>query len=224
MEYSSAEIAAALGAAQASSRYVIATPGNVEHAVARLLADNRIVARFGGRMEFGARALGNRSILANPADAGNVARINQAIKDRDFWMPFAPSILEEDMARYAKNSQRLFAPYMCISFDATGEARRDLAAAIHPRDFTLRPQAVRKAWNPGYHDLISAFKRITGIGAVLNTSFNLHGEPIVCSPFDAIRTADLSGIGHLALGDLILTKRSAQIHEVHDRSRSLARA
>jgi carbamoyltransferase len=96
---------------------------------------------------------------------------------------------------------------MCVAFDTTPLARRDLAAAIHSHDFTVRPHAVRKEWNPDYHDIIRLFRETTGIGAVLNTSFNLHGEPIVCSPRDAIRSVDESGLEHLVLGPLLLTKR-----------------
>lgn len=226
-EFTADEVERALCESGAHDRYQVTRPANINHQAARLLAENRIVARCSGRMEFGARALGNRSILANPSDASNVARLNTAIKSRDFWMPFAPSILEEDMARYVRHPQRIFAPYMCVAFDATAEARRDLAAALHPRDLTLRPQAVRKSWNPGYHELIESFKRLTGIGAVLNTSFNLHGEPIVCSPLDAIRAADRSNIDYLMLGDVLLARRSTRLHDANedpDRSRALAGA
>ncbi|MGZ5037450.1 MAG: carbamoyltransferase C-terminal domain-containing protein [Usitatibacter sp.] len=209
VEFTDEDIARALGETDAAARYAIERPGDVDLEVGRLLAANHIVGRFCGRMEFGARALGNRSILAHPGDPRNAARINDAIKCRDFWMPFAPSILEEDMPRYALGAERVFAPYMCIAFDGTDDAKRDLAAAMHPRDGTLRPQAIRRAWNPRYHALVSEFKSRTGIGAVLNTSFNLHGEPIVCSPADAIRAADLSALGHVAIGPFLLTKRGS---------------
>jgi carbamoyltransferase len=225
--FSAAQIEDALRESDASSRYAISRPADIHRHAAELLAKNRIVARFAGRMEFGARALGNRSILANPSDPRNAARINDAVKERDFWMPFAPSILEEDMARYVCDPERAFAPYMCLAFDATALARHDLAAAIHPRDFTLRPQAVRRQWNPGFHELIRCFKSITGVGALLNTSFNLHGEPIVCSPRDAIRTTDQCGIDYLVLGDFLLAKRpnlAVVSDENHDRSRARARA
>jgi carbamoyltransferase len=205
--YSEAEVERTLVDTQAASRYTITKPPDIDREVARLLAQNAIVARCSGRMEFGARALGNRSILANPGDPSNVQRINAAIKGRDFWMPFAPSILEEDMDRYVHGHERIFAPYMCVAFDSTPAARRELPAVIHPADGTLRPQAIRQAWNPGFHAIVSAFKAMTGIGAVLNTSFNLHGEPIVCSPADAIRTADRSGLEFLVLGKSLLAKR-----------------
>jgi carbamoyltransferase len=151
--------------------------------------------------------LGNRSILANPSRFENLHRINEAIKSRDFWMPFTPSILAEDMERYIVNPKGIYAPYMCITFDTTPDARRDLIAAIHPRDLTARPQSVFRDWNPDYHELLSRFKSLTGIGGVLNTSFNLHGEPNVCSPQDAIRTVDQSGLQYLVMGRFLLEKK-----------------
>ena len=209
IEYGDSEIESALKNAGVSSRYDVSQPGNINLTIAKLLAENKIVARCSGRMEFGARALGNRSILANPSDFANLNTINEAIKCRDFWMPFTPSILEEEMPRYIQNHNRIFAPYMCITFDSTQEARRDLKAALHPKDFTVRPQCVIKDWNPDYHEIISEFKKLTGIGGVLNTSFNLHGEPNVCSPADAIYTLDNSGLNYLAMGRYLLSKRAS---------------
>jgi carbamoyltransferase len=113
------------------------------------------------------------------------------------------------MPRYIQNHNRIFAPYMCITFDSTQEARRDLKAALHPKDSTVRPQCVIKDWNPDYHEIISEFKKLTGIGGVLNTSFNLHGEPNVCSPADAIYTLDNSGLNYLAMGRYLLSKRAS---------------
>lgn len=207
-DYSEAEVEMALVQAAAEDRYVVHRPRDINIAAAELLAENQIVARCVGRMEFGARALGNRSILANPSRFENLQFINDAIKSRDFWMPFTPSILAEDMDRYIQGADKIFPPYMCITFDSTPAARKDIVAAIHPRDFTARPQCVLPDWNPGYHSLISHFKAKTGIGAVLNTSFNLHGEPNVCSPQDAIRTIDLSGLRYLVLGHVLLEKRT----------------
>ncbi|MEO8204427.1 MAG: carbamoyltransferase C-terminal domain-containing protein [Betaproteobacteria bacterium] len=225
-EFSDDEVEGALQATGAGSRYTISRPANIEHQAARLLAANRIVARFSGRMEFGARALGNRSILAHPGHPANVARLNAAVKGREFWMPFAPSILEEDMALYVRDAGRIYAPYMCVSFDSTAQAQKELPATLHPADLTLRPQAVRKSWNPKYYELIESFKALTGVGAVLNTSFNLHGEPIVCSPLDAIRVADRSAIDCLELGGFLLERRTRDPspHEDLDTARSFARA
>jgi carbamoyltransferase len=96
---------------------------------------------------------------------------------------------------------------MCVTFDTTEEGKSHLKAAIHPRDKTARPQCVIRDWNPEYYEIIAEFKSLTGIGAVLNTSFNLHGEPLVCSPLDAIHTIDESGLRYLAIGKYLLIKK-----------------
>jgi carbamoyltransferase len=132
--------------------------------------------------------------------------INEAIKSRDFWMPFAPSILEERAPDYLVNPKRIKAPYMILSFDTT-ERRNDIRAALHPFDSTARPQEVSFAWNPEYHALLKEFERLTGIGGVLNTSFNLHGYPIVSRPEDALEVLDRSGLTHLAIGNWLVVKR-----------------
>ena len=195
----------------------------IEYKVAELLADNQVVGRFAGRAEWGARALGNRSILANPSSRENVKLINEMIKNRDFWMPFATSMKEERVHDYLiwpqsitaqkQNTKTgeafnksLYAPYMSITFDTTELAHIDLPAALHPYDHTSRPQIVSKESNLKYWTLIDHFEKLTGIGGVLNTSFNLHGEPNVETPYDAIRTFDLSGMRHLAIGDYLVSK------------------
>lgn len=174
--------------------------------VAEQLIQGRIVARCAGRMEFGARALGNRSILADVRSAENIKRINEKIKNRDFWMPFAPAILAGESNRLIRNPKSLKAPYMTIAFDTTVEGAKQLAAGIHPADRTCRPQMVDERNNPSFSRLIHAFKERTGVGALLNTSFNLHGEPIVCSARDALRVFELSDIDDLLLGDTLISK------------------
>lgn len=174
--------------------------------VAEILARGEIVARFAGRMEFGPRALGNRSILADPRRPESVRVINEMIKQRDFWMPFAPSILAERRHDYLVDPKAIDARFMSVAFATTALARRDLPAALHPYDFTARPQVVTRDANPGYHGLIADFQRRTGVGALLNTSFNLHGEPIVESPMDAIGTFERSGLRHLAMGSWLISK------------------
>jgi carbamoyltransferase len=178
----------------------------LESVVAGLLSKGVIVARFNGRSEFGARALGNRSILAHPSNRLTIRTINELIKDRDFWMPFTPSVLEEDADLYIQNPRQLFAPYMAITFNSTELGKSQLSAAIHPYDETMRIQMVRKDWNPTYHKLISKFKELTGIGGILNTSFNLHGEPNVNKPEDCIHTLDKSGLTHLSIGRHLIVK------------------
>jgi carbamoyltransferase len=179
----------------------------IEKTIAELLTRNEIVARFQGRMEFGARALGNRSILANPSNPTVVRTINEMIKCRDFWMPFAPSVLEERGDDYFIKPRRMKAPYMIITFDTKEKKRAKIGAVIHPYDYTARPQEVYEVSNPRYYKLIKYFESLTGDGIILNTSFNLHGEPVVCSPEDAFRVFDISGLKYLAIEDFLLTKK-----------------
>lgn len=154
--------------------------------IAEILASGEIVAFMTGNMEFGPRALGHRSLLADPRELKIVKIINDAIKNRDFWMPFTPSILEERAADYLVNPKNLMAPYMTLAFDSTERAQNDLAAAIHPQDMTIRPQIVNKDVSPEYYSIIKEFENITGVGALLNTSFNMHGRPIVYKPIHAV--------------------------------------
>lgn len=187
-------------------KYTVRKISHIEHDIAGRLARGEVVARMAGRMEFGARALGNRSILANPSRLEIVRVINEQIKSRDFWMPFAPTILHERMDDYCVNPKKIEAPYMMVSFDSTPLGRLHLAAAVHPYDFTLRPQILRKEWNPSYYMLIREFERLTGIGGVLNTSFNLHGFPIVLGPEEALFVFEHSSIRCLALEHYIIEK------------------
>lgn len=179
----------------------------IEEEVARLLAEGNIVARFSGRMEWGSRALGNRSILANPFDIKVIKVINEAVKNRDFWMPFAPTILTEMADQYLINCKP--SPFMMIGFDTTQLAHEQIPAALHPYDYSCRPQILEQSINPEYYHLINCFKEYTGIGAVLNTSFNLHGSPIVESPEDAVHTFLESGLAHLAINNYLLVKITA---------------
>ena len=180
-------------------------------AVARLLADDHIVARCVGPAEFGARSLGNRSILANPSNLANVKLINDSIKNRDFWMPFTPSILAEHVDRYLINPKGVQCAYMTIGFSSRPESRHDISAAIHPADYSVRPQFVERATNPKYWELIEQFRKITGVPALLNTSLNRHGEPMNYTTADAVRTLALSGLNYLLMpSDKLLYKLSAK--------------
>lgn len=156
--------------------------------VAEWLSHGCVIARFSGRMEFGQRALGNRSILADPRRSKSVEKINNKIKYRDFWMPFTPTMLYEDVDRFLVDPKKMYSPYMMMAFDLKPEYEDVIPAVIHPADKTVRPQMLRRNDNPGYYEIISAFKERTGLGVVLNTSFNLHGDAIVESPDDAINT------------------------------------
>jgi carbamoyltransferase len=177
---------------------------------AKLLAADLVVARCVGESEFGARALGNRSILANPSNPANVKHINDAIKNRDFWMPFTPSILAEHADRYLENPKGVVSPYMTIGYESRPEHRDEIAAALHFADMSARPQFVDRQTNPAYWELIDAFRQLTGIGALLNTSLNLHGEPMNYTLADAARTVALSELDFLLMpGDRLLFKRRA---------------
>lgn len=181
---------------------------DIEAMTADLLANGEVVARAKGRLEFGARALGNRSILADPTSPDVVRHINEMIKSRDFWMPFAPALLEEYSDDYVVNPRGMPAPYMIMSFDTTDRVG-DLAASIHPYDQTARPQVVSAEQNPDFHRLIQTFGEKTGRHAVLNTSFNLHGYPIVNSAEDAANVLRRSGLQYLAVGNYLIRKPGA---------------
>lgn len=187
-------------------RYHIKKVKNVNKVVAKLLAQGEIVARCSGKSEWGARALGNRSILSNANNTETIRILNETIKDRDFWMPFTPSIIDKFEKKYVVNPKKISAPYMCITFDSTEQARKDIPAAMHPYDQTLRPQIVTKDYNPDYYEVIEEFSKLTGRGGILNTSFNLHGEPNVLTPEDAIHTVDNSDLKYLVVGDYLFEK------------------
>jgi carbamoyltransferase len=178
-------------------------PASITREVASLVAQNRIVGWFQGRMEAGPRALGNRSILADPRTVESRDRVNAVIKYREFWRPFCPSMTESGAARYLK--EYVHAPFMIITFDATDEARQDIPAVVHV-DGTCRVQIVTPDANELYHQLLLEFEKISGLPVLLNTSFNIKGEPIVCSPSDALRTFFATGLDALALGPMLLVK------------------
>ena len=135
-------------------------------------------------MEFGPRALGHRSLLADPSQPNTVKKINEAVKNRDFWLPFAPSILEERFSDYCNDESKANRQFMTTATRSTEMGQSDLRAALHPYDLTARPQVVSANACPDYHALIKAFEAKTGIGGVLNTSLNMHGKPIVMNPVD----------------------------------------
>lgn len=203
LEFSDVDCEAALKGAGFSYRRMADPPREV----AQRLADGYIVGRFSGREEVGPRSLGNRSILADPRQLTVIRRLNFAIKHRDFWMPFAASILEEEAAKYVQKPSA-WAYYMIEAFDTTPEAARELIAGMHPFDLTIRPQFVNDMV-PEYRELLRAFKALTGVGGLLNTSFNLHGSPIVGSPEVAVQTLRASELDALALGPFLVEKRSA---------------
>lgn len=173
--------------------------------VARLLSKGFPVARCTGGMEFGARALGNRSILADPANQDVVRIINQMVKKRDFWMPFAPMMKKDKSEKYIRNPKQLDSPYMMMTFD-TRENFKDLIAAVHNADLTCRAQLLKEDQNPQMYSIIDEFEKITGQAVVLNTSFNLHGFPIARTPSDAMYIFHNSGLEYMQLGDYLIRK------------------
>jgi carbamoyltransferase len=149
--------------------------------------------------------LGNRSILANPVSFETVQKINDAIKMRDFWMPFAGTIPEHSATHYLINPKNIPSPFMMLAFDTT-DKRETIRAATHPKDHTIRPQILTRTQNPEYYNLIERFEKFSGIGCVLNTSFNLHGSPMVYSPRDALDTFKKSGLEILVMDNFIISK------------------
>jgi len=166
-----------------------------------MLAAGKIVARAKGAMEFGARALGNRSILARADSPAMVRILNQIVKSRDFWMPFAPSVLAERAGEYYCKPKPVASPYMMFAFPSRPEKRAAFEAAHHPYDYTTRPQEVTAEHNADYYRLLKEYESRTGEAIVLNTSFNLHGEPVVYRARDAVGVFLRSGLEYMALGN-----------------------
>ncbi|HBC87125.1 MAG TPA: hypothetical protein DCZ94_09245 [Lentisphaeria bacterium] len=178
--------------------------------VVELLIARKIVARCSGKMEFGARALGNRSILASPDDMRIINKINAAIKKRDFWMPFAPASMEDklDLVVDVPNSlKKSYSPYMMFTFDVKPAMYDKIVAGIHQADKTARAQTVSQKIYPEFYDIISKFFQKTGIPTVLNTSFNLHGFPIVQGACDAIDVYLNSELDVLVVGNYLITRK-----------------
>jgi carbamoyltransferase len=192
--------------AKSSKGFNVFKPQDMSMSIAELLSKGEIVAVCRGRMEWGARALGNRSILCAANDFRRINEINNMIKMRDFWMPFAPSIIEERASEYFNDPKNIHPKFMTFAFNVIEGREQDLAAASHPKDHTIRPQIVSIDSNPDYHSILSKYLNITGHGVILNTSFNLHGEPIVYGAKDAFRVLELSGLRHLALNNFIISK------------------
>ncbi|HEV8141873.1 MAG TPA: carbamoyltransferase C-terminal domain-containing protein [Methylomirabilota bacterium] len=172
--------------------------------VAALLADGHVVARFDGRMEFGPRALGHRSILYRANEPAVNDWLNRRLHRSEF-MPFAPATLAEQAdARYVGlEGGRDAARYMAMTFDCTPRMREESPAAVHV-DGTARPQIVSRADNPGFHAVLQAYHRRSGLPTVINTSFNMHEEPIVCTIDDALRAVSAAGLPYLAAGDFLV--------------------
>ncbi|MCX5680065.1 MAG: carbamoyltransferase, partial [Candidatus Omnitrophica bacterium] len=177
---------------------------NIERRIAELLAQNKIVARFDGRMEFGPRALGNRSVMYQAKDPGINQWLNKQLGRTEF-MPFAPVTLYEKRDMCYKNIEgaEYAAEFMTITCDCTSWMSKNCPAAVHV-DNTARPQLIKRETNPGYYKILEEYYKLTGIPTVINTSFNMHEEPIVCTPFDAIRAFKLGKLHYMAMGNFLI--------------------
>ncbi len=199
-DYSEGEIRTALDSEQLQYERC----DDIEERVAELLAGNAIVGRFNGRMEYGPRALGNRSVLY-PAREPEVNQWLNKQLGRTEFMPFAPACLAEEAPRLFKNLSgcEKTAEFMTITFDCTDEMKRHSPAAVHV-DGTARPQLVRAETNPSFYRVLKAYHARTGIPVLINTSFNMHEEPIVGSPSDAVRAFILGNVDYLAAGPFLV--------------------
>ncbi|HYH47687.1 MAG TPA: carbamoyltransferase C-terminal domain-containing protein [Thermoanaerobaculia bacterium] len=204
-DYSRAEMLAALR----DSGLEFDEPTDLERRVAELLAEGRIVARFDGRMEYGPRALGNRSILYQAGDPAVNLWLNVQLRRTEF-MPFAPICLYEAREQCFRNlgGAEHAAEFMTITFDCTDWMVEKCPAAVHV-DRTARPQLVRREVNPGVHRILEEYARLTGTPVLINTSFNMHEEPIVCTPRDALRAFTLGHLHYLALGPFLVRGTAA---------------
>lgn len=176
---------------------------DVAAAAAELLSKGKILGWFQGRMEFGPRALGSRSILADPRDPEMNAKVNNAVKFREWWRPFAPSMKKESAAEYLESAGD--SPFMILTAQVRAEKRAVIPSVTHV-DGSARPQTVEKEINPLYWRLIDEFGKRTGVPVIMNTSFNLRGEAIVHTPTDAIRTFFSSGMDALVIGSFVVEK------------------
>ncbi len=188
--------------------------------IAKCLADGKVVGHFSGRMEFGPRALGSRSILGDARDETMQSRLNLKIKFRESFRPFAPTVLREDVQDYFDSSHE--SPYMLLVtkvrqdrclypreemdvIQRVNQKRSDIPAVTHV-DYSARIQTIDRPWHPDYYDIIERFKALTGCGVIVNTSFNVRDEPIVCQPYDAVRCFMNTDMDVLAIEDYILYK------------------
>jgi carbamoyltransferase len=171
---------------------------------ARFLADGMIIGWIQERLEMGPRALGNRSILADPRSVDSKNKVNRYVKHREGWRPFAPSLKRESAGEYLRNPTN--SPFMIKTYTVVEEKQKEIPAVLHPEDSTTRPQTVSEEQNPRYHELISEFENITDIPVLLNTSYNDHGEPIVNHPIEAVKDFYAMGLDALFIQDYKLEK------------------
>ncbi len=175
--------------------------------VAKLINNGEVIAVARGREEFGARALGNRSILANPSKIELVRKINDQIKNRDFWMPFALTILKDNHKKFLKNKKNINSEYMTVAMDSINKNYEKIISGSHQYDKTVRPQILMKEKNKQYYKLIKEFEKISKIPALLNTSLNLHGLPIASNMINIAEVIKKSDLKYLYINDNFLIEK-----------------
>jgi carbamoyltransferase len=175
---------------------------NIARETAEILAQDKVIGWYQGRMEFGPRALGSRSILASPINASMQARLNE-IKDREDFRPVAPVVLQEDAGEWFENAS--YSPFMLFVYNVKAD-KADKIPAVRHVDGTARIQTVNRQQHALYHDLLTEFKKLTGVPVLVNTSFNTRGEPIVCTPRDAIECFWTSPFDALVINSFLLEK------------------
>ena len=215
-DFSDCEIERAVARAGLKGAYV----RDIERQIAELLAKGHIVARFNGRMEYGPRALGNRSILSQATDPTVNDWLNKRLKRTEF-MPFAPVTLEEfaDQCYGNLNGARYPAQFMTITVNCTNWMKEHCPAVVHV-DGTARPQIIDERTNPSYYRIVEEYRKLTGLPTLINTSFNMHEEPIVCTPSDAVRAFVEGHLEYLAIGNYLLNNpQRAEITTGHERTR-----
>jgi carbamoyltransferase len=199
-EYSNKEIEKELAGHKVRFSYF----PDIEKKTAELLCAGKVIGWMQGRMEMGPRALGNRSVIADPRNGSVKELINKHLKKRDWFVPFAPSVIEEDSHDYIKDFNG-YAPFMIMAYDVKEDTAGTIPAVVHV-DNTIRPQIVKSGVNPRYWEMIKCFKELSGVGMVLNTSFNKHGLPIVESPKDAIGHLVNSNVDILVIGNYVVER------------------
>jgi carbamoyltransferase len=223
--------------AKAGARFAVLSEEDMIETTAQALATEQAVAWFQGRMEFGPRALGARSILGDPRSATMQKNLNLKVKYRESFRPFAPSVLREDVSDWFELDSD--SPYMLIVADVRQEKRRAMTQeeealfgidklnivrseipAVTHIDYSARVQTVHEDTNPLYYRLLKRFKGLTGCSVLVNTSFNVRGEPIVCTPEDAFRCFMGNELDLLVVGSCVLTKQEQNQNLKQDYSRA----
>lgn len=176
---------------------------DIEKIIAKLISEDKIVANYQGRLELGPRALGNRSLLASPEKYKMLVKMNE-LKGREVWRPLAPAVLYDHQTECFDSD--IFSPHMTKNFNVLNEMKKRLEAITHV-DGTARIQSVTREYNELFYNIINEFYKITGIPVVINTSFNVKGEPIVCTPIEAIDSFERMNLDYLALGHYLIKKK-----------------